>query len=87
MIFLAFIAGVLTSRWVETLLVRVALRTIKSPKANTSIRKYAQEHGIQPAEKGKIISMKGLRATKVFEEGGTLEDMLDKTDESDGIDL
>jgi len=80
MILLAFISGLLASRWIETLLLRVALKVIKDPKTNTQIRKYAQEHDLSPATKGKVISMKGLHATKVFEKGGTLEEMLDQTE-------
>ena len=78
MIFLSFISGLLASRWIETLLLRVALKVIKDPKTNTQIRKHAQEQGIRTESPiGKIVSMQGLRAAKVLEMGGTLEEMLD----------
>ena len=78
---LAFIAGLLASKWLETLLVRVSLhatRHLKLENLSSPIQRYATEQGMDTKAKGKRINMANLRATKILQEGGAFEELLDK---------
>jgi hypothetical protein len=82
----AFLLGLLCSRWLETMLTRVALR-VPWPAAQTTVRNAARSRGIETREKGKIISLASLDAKEAVARGGRLEEIIDSYERSEGGDL
>ena len=77
---LAFLAGLLTSHWLEELLLRLLLRI---PAVKETVRSHARKQGIDLREKGKIISLEALDAVQAASKPGSFLDNLDIRDDDE----
>ena len=77
-IVIGLILGLLLSRWAENLILRSCKRAMDKAKWNTEfLNHYARENGLEPLEKGKIISLRQFDLEKAKEKSQTFEEMLD----------
>lgn len=74
MIFLSFIAGLLTSKWLERQLLRAALKVSKGTRYEAQVKRLAEP---EIPQKGKILNLDQMAFAKRLEKGGTLEEILD----------
>lgn len=75
LLFIGFILGLLTSRWLETLLTRLALRLSLPEGFRSAVRANARERGIDTKERGKIVKTDAYESARSMTEGNVLANL------------
>lgn len=81
LLFIGFILGLLTSRWVDTLIIRLAVRSESEPVRNAA-RSEARSRGIELREKGRILSTDAWEAAQSLNRPGDVLANLDSDADS-----
>lgn len=74
---LAFIAGLLASYWVETLVLRILIRVTKGEMLGT-VKSYMVSRGVESKRKGSVVKVAAHEAEEGFLKGDSFNEVLDK---------